>query len=192
MHPTILVVDSHQLYRTTFCMLLQLCWPTARIVDAADARQALAVLPQHAWDCVILDSQLPELSGGELVRHLRARAHAYGQALAPLALMAAEPGMADAARSIGPTAILRKPIERAELHAALTPVLGALSVPQGARANLLDLGVGLPAALPARRAHLSQLQEHIHSLVEQTINRFPPPYAPAAHRPLLPSCRVGD
>jgi CheY-like chemotaxis protein len=211
MRPTILVVDDHQLYRTTFCMLLQLCWPAAQIVEAADVSQALAVFPQHAWDCMIFDYQLPTLSGGDLARHLRARTQAHGQALPPLFLMSTQPDAATFARALGAVAFLPKPIDLAELRTALTPVLGALPVTRGAvqplpQRNVAQVPPTAPPALRARPAavaavsgqrmltstHISRLQDRIQNLVQQTMSRFPPPHAVVAPPPRLPAGRVGD
>lgn len=211
MNPTILVVDDHQLYRTTFCMLLQLCWPAAQIVEAADVSQALAVFPQHAWDCMIFDYQLPTLSGGDLARHLRSRAQAHGQMLPPLFLMSTQPDAASFARAIGAVAFLSKPIDVAELRSALTPVLGTQSVTRGAGPLLpqRDIAQAAPTAHPAQRTHpaavaamsgqriltstqISRLQDRIQHLVEQTITRFPPPHTAVAPQPHLPVGRVGE
>ena len=209
MPPTILVVDEHQLYRTTFCMLLQMCWPTARIVEAADTSQALSLFPQHAWDCMILDSQLPMLREVDLARHLRARAR--GQPLPPLVLMSPQPTVATAAHMIGAATLLPKPIARADLHRALSPVLGAIHLPRSATQphSSFELAQARPITLPALRAsadtiagpferrisastHIGRLQDRIQNLVQQTINRFPPPYAPVARASLLPTTRMGD
>jgi CheY-like chemotaxis protein len=210
MHPTILVVDDHQLYRTTFCMLLQLCWPAAQIVEAADASQALAVFPQHAWDCMIFDYQLPTLSGGDLARHLRARVQAQGQVLPPLVLMSTQPDAATFARAIGAVAFLPKPIEIAELRTALTPLLGALPVNRGAVQPLPQCSVAQvqPTTLPALRARpaavavpghrlltstqIGRLQDRIQHHVQQTLTRFPPPHVATALAPRLQTGRVGD
>lgn len=210
MSPTILVVDDHQLYRTTFCMLLQLCWPNARIVEAADVSQALAVFPQHAWDCMIFDYQLPTLSGGDLARHLRARTQAHGHALPPLFLMSTQPDAATFARAIGAVAFLPKPIDVAELRSVLTPVLGALPVTRGAVQPLPQRDAPTPPITPAvmrvrpaavaagsgqrmlTSTHISRLQERIQHLVQQTLTRFPPPHAAVVSPPRPPTGRVGD
>jgi len=95
MKRTFLVVDDHDLYRTSFCSLLKLCCPSAQVVEAANASQALALFPQHQWDAIILDYQLPTLSGSDVARHLRAQARAHNRTLPPLILMSTHP---DAAR----------------------------------------------------------------------------------------------
>ena len=214
MNPTILVVDDHQLYRTTFCMLLQLCWPAAQIVEAADVSQALAVFPQHTWDCLIFDYQLPTLSGGDLARHLRARAQAHGQVLPPLVLMSTQPDVATFARAIGAVTFLPKPIDVAELRSALTPVLGALPVNRGAvqprpqhdvaqtqlpappAPSVLRARPATIAAGPGQRmltsTQLGRLQDRIQHLVQQTMTRFPPPHAAVAPSPRLSTGRMGD
>jgi CheY-like chemotaxis protein len=210
MRPTILVVDDHHLYRTTFCMLLQLCWPAAQIVEAADASQALAVFPQYAWDCIILDYQLPTLSGGDLARHLRARAQVHGQVLPPMVLTSTQPDAATFARAIGAVTFLPKPVDAAELRTALTPVLGALPETRGAVQPLpqRDVTQALPTTPSALRAHpatvavipeyrlqtnaqISRLQDRIQNLVQQIITRFPPPHAAVAPAP-HPTGRMGE
>src|SRR3954452_10519247 len=129
MRPSILVVDDNQLYRTAFCQLVRLCWPSAQIVEAADASQALTLFPQQAWDLIILDYQLPTLSGTDLARHLRTRAHAQNRALPPLVLMSTQPDAATFARASGAVAFLSKPVDAAMLHTALTPLLIGPAIP---------------------------------------------------------------
>ncbi|HEU5098287.1 MAG TPA: response regulator [Roseiflexaceae bacterium] len=196
MDPSFLVVDDNQLYRTAFCRMVQLCWPAAQVGEAADASQALAMFSQQTWDLIILDYQLPTLSGTDLARHLRARAQARGRALPPLVLMSTQPDAATFARSIGAATFLPKPVELATLRAALTPLLNALTVPQRA-----SLGLPAPvlAATPLIRqisplsSPIDQLRASIQTVVQQTLNRFPPPHTPSiASQPLTAARRVGD
>jgi CheY-like chemotaxis protein len=195
MDPSILVVDDNQLYRTAFCRLVQLCWPAAQIGEAADASQALALFPQRAWDLIFLDYQLPTLSGTDLARHLRTRAQAQGRALPPLILMSTQPDAATFARSIGAVTFLPKPVDLATLRTALSPLLNAPAIPQ--RTPLAP-----PPALTAtpliRRitpasSRIDQLRASIQTVVQQTLNRFPPPHTPAVAGPQTAAApRVGD
>jgi CheY-like chemotaxis protein len=196
MNPSILVVDDNQLYRTAFCRLVQLCWPAAHIGEAADASQALALFPQQTWDLIVLDYQLPTLSGTDLARHLRTRAQAQGQVLPPLVLMSTQPDAATFARSIGAATFLPKPVDLATLRTALTPLLIVPTVP--ARASLAPPLPVLTATRLIQRStpvstHIDQLRASIQTVVQQTLNRFPPPHTPVlADLPPVAARRVGD
>jgi len=196
MPPSILVVDDNQLYRTTFCELVQLCWPTAQIAQAADASHALTLFPQHPWDLLILDYQLPTLTGTDLARHLRTRAHAQGRLLPPLVLMSTQPDAAMFARASGSMAFLPKPVDADMLRTALTPLLSAPALPQRTPpAPTLPRGTAtllLQRSLPASSG-IAQLRANIEREVEQTLRRFPPPHAPGiADLPPASVRRVGD
>ena len=196
MDPSILVVDDNQLYRTAFCRLVQLCWPAAQIGEAADASQALALFPQQTWDLIVLDYQLPTLSGTDLARHLRTRAQAQGRALPPLVLMSTQPDAATFARSIGAVTFLPKPVDIATLRTALTPLLIAPTIPQ--RTPLAPPLPVLTATPLIRRitpgcTSIDQLRASIQTVVQQTLNRFPPPHTPAfAGPPPAAARRLGD
>jgi CheY-like chemotaxis protein len=196
MHPLILVVDDNQIYRTTFCQLVQLCWPTAQIAQAADASQALTLFPQQPWDLLILDYQLPTLSGTDLARHLRTQAHAQGRVLPPIILMSTQPDAAVFARASGATAFLPKPVDAAMLHAALTPLLIAPALPQFTPPTpTLPLHTVTPllqGTVPVSTG-IIQLRASLQHVVQQTLSRFPPPHAPLiADIPPGSARRVGD
>lgn len=196
MDPSILVVDDSQLYRTAFCALLQLCWPAAQIVEAADASQALTVFPQQTWDLIILDYQLPTLSGTDLARHLRTRAQAQGRALPPIVLMSTQPDAATFARASGAVAFLPKPVDADMLSTALTPLLIAPAIPQlTPPAPPLPLGTASPLirrSVPVN-TRIDQLRASIEQVVQHTLNRFPPPHTPLiAGPPPVSAGRVGD
>ncbi len=193
---SILLVDDNQLYRTTFCKLLQLCWPTAQIIEAADASQTLTVFPQQTWDLIILDYQLPTLSGTDLARHLRTRAHAQGRVLPPIVLMSTQPDAEIFARASGAVAFLPKPVDADMLCTALMPLLIGTAIPQ-----LTPPAPPLPpfTATPLIQhsvpinTRIDQLRASIQQVVQQTLNRFPPPHAPSmAGSPAVSAKRVGD
>jgi CheY-like chemotaxis protein len=194
MRPSILVVDDNHLYRTAFCQLVRLCWPSAQIVEAADASHALTLFPQQPWDLLILDYQLPTLSGTDLARHLRTRAHAQGRVLPPIVLMSTQPDAAMFARASGAIAFLPKPVDVDMLRTALTPLLSGSSLPQ-----ITPLAPPLPTVTPVLHLNapistsVAQLRASIQHSVEQTLNRFPPPHAPViADSPDGSVRRVGD
>jgi CheY-like chemotaxis protein len=151
---------------------------------------------QQTWDLIILDYQLPTLSGTDLARHLRTRAQAAGQVLPPLVLMSTQPDAATFARASGAVAFLPKPVDADMLRTALTPLLNAPAIPQ--RIPLTPaLPLGTATALIGYTApdstHIDQLRESIQQNVQQTLNRFPPSSAPSiASSPPLPARRVGD
>jgi DNA-binding response OmpR family regulator len=70
MATTILVVDDEKTLRET--VAYQLEQDGHRVVTAADGRQALEVFRSESPDLVLLDLMLPELSGMEVCRILRA------------------------------------------------------------------------------------------------------------------------
>ena len=73
----VLVVDDENLARSRLKSLLADCTqPAACVVgEAADARQAVALLQQHAVDAVLLDIHMPGMDGLDLARTLRALPH---------------------------------------------------------------------------------------------------------------------
>jgi CheY-like chemotaxis protein len=195
MRPTILVVDDNQLYRTAFCGLLQLCWPDAQIIEAADASQALAVFPDFVWSLIILDYQLPTLSGTDLARHLRNRVQAHGQALPPLVLMSTQPDAATFARAMGALMFLPKPVEADVLRLALEPLLSPTSARQPLApppARPLVTAPALPTRSVQTSTRIVQLQIGIQKLVQQTLQRFPAPHAPGTPAPQIAAGRLGD
>jgi CheY-like chemotaxis protein len=201
MSPSFLVVDDHELYRTSFCSLLELCCPDAQIVQATNASQALALFPQQQWDAVILDYQLPTLSGSDIARRLRAQAQAQGHPLPPLIMMSTQPDASTFARAIGAVAFLPKPVDLGELQQALEDVRAAhperspeptpIITPAPAQRQLAS--APLRRLTPTSSSRVVQLRTEILQLLHQTIRRFPPPYPPARTAPTGgPNTRVGD
>lgn len=119
----VLVVEDHALYRETFCALLQSCFAPLQITAAADGLEALRLTQHLAFDLLILDYQLETLSGGDVVRHLRARTRPLDQPVPPIILMSSHPDIAIFARSLGVTGFLAKPVSATDLQALVGPVL---------------------------------------------------------------------
>jgi DNA-binding NarL/FixJ family response regulator len=65
----VLVVDDHELFRQGLVSLLETAGLDV-IADAADGRNVLALVKTHAPDVVLMDLELPGVSGVELTREL--------------------------------------------------------------------------------------------------------------------------
>ncbi len=132
MPTNILVVDDHPLYRESFCALLQTCFADLQLVAVEDGSRALSLTHQIAFDLLILDYQLPGISGGDVVRYLRSRARTTARLIPPIILMSAHPDIAVFARSLGVVAFLHKPVDISEIRTVISPILEQFSTPNPA------------------------------------------------------------
>jgi hypothetical protein len=91
---------------------------------------------------------------------------------------------------------LPKPVDIATLRTALTPLLVTATIPQ--RTPLAPPLPVLTATPLIRRSSpvgtpVDQLRASIQTVVQQTLNRFPPPYAPVIDAPPpVAARRIGD
>jgi DNA-binding NarL/FixJ family response regulator len=69
----VLIVDDHALFRRGVALILGHALPTLVLGEAGDAAEALLKLEQGRWDLLILDVELPGLSGMEVLRDVRIR-----------------------------------------------------------------------------------------------------------------------
>jgi len=71
-HPLrILLIEDHLFFRESLLLLLHESPEVAVVGEASSGAEALAVLPACTPDIVILDLNLPDISGVELVEHMR-------------------------------------------------------------------------------------------------------------------------
>ena len=80
--PTVLVVDDEPAIREVVATLLE--EEGYAVCRAADGREALLVVEEHAVDLVVSDIRMPKLDGAMLVRELRRQGHGV-----PVVLMSA-------------------------------------------------------------------------------------------------------
>lgn len=115
----VLVVDDESLARSRLKNLLADCTePAACVVgEAADARQAVALLQQHAVDAVLLDIHMPGMDGLDLARTLRALPH-------PVAVVFVTAYAEHAVQAFELEAVdyLTKPVRLERLHLALQKI----------------------------------------------------------------------
>jgi FixJ family two-component response regulator len=115
--PWIAIVDDDPSVLKALSRLLR-----ARAFEArtyASARDFLAALPDGLPECLIVDLQMPDMTGLELQRHLT---HA-GIRIPTIVITAHdEPGARERCESAGASAFLSKPLQDTSLLAALNEV----------------------------------------------------------------------
>jgi two-component system, OmpR family, phosphate regulon response regulator PhoB len=110
----VLVVDDDFVWRSLYRLELG---ADHEIVEAADAGQALAALQDQVPDLILLDYHLPGMSGGALLRLLRARG-----VRVPVILCTADPRLAARA---APDAVVSKQTDLRQLRRTIGSVLAA-------------------------------------------------------------------
>jgi CheY-like chemotaxis protein len=114
---TILVVDDDPTVRKALTARLLVSGHT--VLDAADGAQALELLEEYTPDLILLDLQMPVLDGWGFVREFRM----LGRAI-PIVVMSAAHDVSAAAQELEVEDALTKPMEMAELSAAVTRWIG--------------------------------------------------------------------
>ena len=114
---TILVVDDETTLRETLVEALEL--EGYRAIPAADGREALARFRAEQPDLVLLDLMLPELSGVEVCRILRA------ESAVPIIMLTAKDGEVDkvVGLELGADDYVTKPFSLRELTARIRAIL---------------------------------------------------------------------
>jgi len=139
---TILVVDDEPTHRETLVDALGL--EGYRALGAADGREALAVFRSEKPDLVLLDLMLPELSGVEVCRILRAESDV------PIIMVTAKGGEVDkvVGLELGADDYVTKPFSLRELTARVRAILRRSE--QAAAAAAASAGTGRPGPLSRR------------------------------------------
>lgn len=113
----ILVVDDVPLMRSIPRLLLEKCGQ--QVDEAVDGKDALALLARHRYDLVLLDSEMPGMSGVDLARYMQAR---RGPAGAPR-IVVQTAGAIDATErrydGLDIFGVIQKPLDEAKIAAVL-------------------------------------------------------------------------
>jgi DNA-binding response OmpR family regulator len=114
---TILVVDDEPILRETLAEALEA--DGFRVVTAADGREALSRFREHQPDLVVLDLMLPELSGIEVCRIIRAESGV------PIVMLTAKSSELDkvVGLELGADDYVTKPFSLRELSARIRALL---------------------------------------------------------------------
>jgi CheY-like chemotaxis protein len=96
------------------------------LVGAGGGREALSIAEQSAFDVVLLDVTMPDMSGYEVVRALRSRGPSADGAKPPVILMLTGRDIVEVdseARLAGADGVMAKPVDRRRLLALLETLL---------------------------------------------------------------------
>ena len=131
---TILVVDDEPVLRETLAEALDA--DGFRVVTAADGREALSRFREHQPDLVVLDLMLPELSGIEVCRIIRAESGV------PIVMLTAKTSELDkvVGLELGADDYVTKPFSLRELSARIRALLRRTEQLAEAPAPLVELG----------------------------------------------------
>ncbi len=116
----ILIVDDHAIVRLGLKQLVAEAYPYAKLEEAATGKDAMILLDRVRWDLVILDVNLPDQNGIELLKVMKAR-----QASLPVLMLSLHPEEQYALRALkaGASAYLTKERAPEELATAIKEVL---------------------------------------------------------------------
>jgi two-component system, NarL family, invasion response regulator UvrY len=114
------IVDDHAIVRIGLKQLVQEAYPYATIWEAGSGREALMLLDRVRWDLAILDVNLPDQNGVELLKAIKLR-----QPSLPVMMLSLHPEEQYALRALkaGAAAYLTKERAPEELVTAIKQVL---------------------------------------------------------------------
>ncbi|MBI1764106.1 MAG: response regulator, partial [Acidobacteria bacterium] len=122
------------------------------VVTANNGREALAALAAESFDLVLMDIQMPEMSGLEATAAIRAQEQTTGKHLPIVALTAyAMKGDRERCLDAGMDAYVSKPIQAAELHQTIAGLYAKYG-PPAAATNTRVASEPAPHAAPAKPA----------------------------------------
>jgi DNA-binding NarL/FixJ family response regulator len=157
----ILIVDDHEIVRRGLIHLLEEALPQAVFGEANDLAAARASLPQQPWDLVLLDINLPDGNGLDLIADLRRDGN-----LAQVLVLSTYPEAEFAIRAfkLGAAGYLTKGSVVDEMVAAITRIIAGGKYVTATLAELLATELG-QQALPAPHETLSPRELEVLKLI---------------------------
>ena len=118
----IAIIDDDKAVRTALRRLLRCAHHKAEAYGSG--REFLKDLDQHTPDCLVLDVQMPEMSGLQIQQHLSA----IGASL-PVVMITGhdETGAQEACLAAGASSYLRKPLDRSVLLEAIEHAISSFA-----------------------------------------------------------------
>ncbi|MBI4396923.1 MAG: response regulator [Elusimicrobia bacterium] len=121
----VLVIEDDPDVRDTVCGALEMLWPGVNVTALADGREFLEIFDHRVrWDLVVLDLMLPDMSGVEICRRIRAQE--WGREIPVLAMTGYDtPEREEEVRNAGASQYLAKPFEMADFIKVVKGLRGA-------------------------------------------------------------------
>ncbi len=118
----IVIIDDDEAVRTALQRLLRCAHHRAEAYGSG--REFLNDLDQHTPDCLVLDMQMPEMSGLQIQQHLSAIG-----ASVPVVMITGhdEAGAQEACLAAGASSYLRKPLDRSVLLEAIERAISSFA-----------------------------------------------------------------
>ena len=116
----VLIVDDHAVVRLGLKQLIQEAYPYAKLTEASASSEAHALMGKIRWDLVVLDINLPDSNGLELLKVIKA-----GYPSIPVIVLSLHPEEQYALRALraGASAYLTKERAPDELVSAISQAL---------------------------------------------------------------------
>jgi signal transduction histidine kinase/CheY-like chemotaxis protein len=119
---SVLVVDDHEINRRAMSLMLEPL--SAEVTLAASGAEALAFLAERAFDIVLMDVHMPDMTGPEAVMRLRLNLGPNRQVPVIAVTGATEPADVQTCLASGMNDWVAKPIDAGQLYNALARQLG--------------------------------------------------------------------
>jgi len=116
----ILAADDHALLRQGIASLVEIEPDMELVAQASTGREAIDQFRRHRPDITLMDLQMPDISGIEVIRHVRAKSP-----ITPIIVMSGHntPELNKAAQAAGANLSLLKPVSIAELRRVIGEAL---------------------------------------------------------------------
>ena len=122
MSALIAIIDDDEAVRTALRRLLRCAQHKAEAYGSG--REFLENLDRHTPDCLVLDMQMPQMSGLEILRHLSA----IGTSVPAVMITGHdEVGAREACLAAGASSYLRKPLDRSVLLEAIERAISSFA-----------------------------------------------------------------
>jgi CheY-like chemotaxis protein len=117
----IIYIDDDATNRTVLCDMIASAG--LKVANAADAKSGLKAIREGAFDMVLMDLRMPEMSGLTAIRQLRSEADPTAQHHVVVVTADITPGIRDLCQSAGADDFLEKPVSMAKLFDMIASVM---------------------------------------------------------------------